>query len=257
MVDVRDLVKSFTATDGGENRAVDGISFCVDAGEIYGLLGPNGAGKTTTLRMLSGLIPPSGGSATLAGHDVAEDPIGVKRNVGFLTANTGLYQRLTPRELLAYFAALQGLEASKARERIQYLIDWLDMGAFAGLRCGTLSTGQKQRVNIGRALIADPPILIMDEPTLGLDVLTNRIILEFVRRAAGAGKTIILSTHYLDEAESLCHRVGFLHRGRIVAQGDLTSLREQTGRERLSDIFLYLVGREREEQLAELEPEAA
>ena len=167
MVLAENLVKVFPAPDGGETRAVDGLSFRVGKGHIYGLLGPNGAGKTTTLRMLSGLMAPTGGRAILAGHDVANDPAAVKRAIGFLTANTGLYQRLTSRELIAYFAQLQGMDPARARARTQQLIEWLGIGGFADLRCGALSTGQKQRVNIARALVADPPILIMDEPTLG------------------------------------------------------------------------------------------
>lgn len=233
------LTKAFPTADG-EKRAVDELSFRVGAGEIYGLLGPNGAGKTTTLRMLSGMITPTGGSATLAGFDVAAHPFEVKRILGFLTANTGLYQRLTPRELLTYFAELHGREREAATARADELIDWLDMHEFARLRCGSLSTGQRQRVNIGRVLIADPPILIMDEPTLGLDVLSNRLILDFIRRAGQDGKTILLSTHYLDEAETLCHRIGFLHHGRLMAEGTLGELRERTGEQRLSNIFLKL-----------------
>ncbi len=194
------LVKVFPTPDGGDKRAVDGLSFTVRQGRIYGLLGPNGAGKTTTLRMLSGLMAPTSGTATLAGFDVGREPQQVKRILGYLTANTGLYQRLSARELLIYFARLHQMEPDEAAARAEHLIQWLGIGAFAGLRCGALSSGQKQRVNIARALIADPPILILDEPTLGLDVISNRIILEYIKRARDGGKTILLSTHYLDEA---------------------------------------------------------
>lgn len=235
------LVKTFPNPDGGEKRAVDGLSFTVGRGQIYGLLGPNGAGKTTTLRLLSGLMTPTSGSATLAGFDVAREPVEVKRILGFLTANTGLYQRLTARELLLYFARLYGLEDDHAFARADHLIDWLRIGEFAELRCGALSTGQKQRVNIARALVPDPPILIMDEPTLGLDVLSNRVILEFIKRERDGGKTIILSTHYLDEAEDMCDKIGLLHDGKLVAEGDLASLRALAGEERLSNIFLKLI----------------
>ncbi len=241
MVIAENLVKVFPTPDGREKRAVNGLSFRVGQGQIYGLLGPNGAGKTTTLRMLSGLMAPTSGSASLAGHDVATHPNDVKRVLGFLTANTGLYQRLTPRELLVYFAQLHRIELEKARARADHLIRWLGIDGFAGLRCGALSTGQKQRVNIARALIADPPILIMDEPTLGLDVLSNRVILEFIKRERDEGKTIILSTHYLDEAEGMCDLIGLLHDGRLVAEGDLDSLRQATGEERLTTIFLKTI----------------
>jgi sodium transport system ATP-binding protein len=235
------LVKVFPAPDAGEKRAVDGLSFRVAQGRIYGLLGPNGAGKTTTLRMLSGLMAPTSGRAILAGHDVSVEPRAVKSVIGFLTANTGLYQRLSPRELLLYFARLHGLEDPAARARVEHLLDWLDMGDFAELRSGALSTGQKQRTNIARALVGDPPILIMDEPTLGLDVLSNRVILDFIVRERAEGKTIILSTHYLNEAELMCDHIGLLHNGTLVAEGTLEELRDLTGERRLNNIFLKVV----------------
>lgn len=241
IVVAENLVKVFPLPDGREKRAVDGLSFRVGEGQIYGLLGPNGAGKTTTLRMLAGLIAPTNGSARLAGHDVATEPTAVKRVLGFLTANTGLYQRLSARELLAYFAQLHGLDPTRAKARAGVLIEWLGIGGFADLRCGAMSTGQKQRVNIARALIAEPRILIMDEPTLGLDVLSNRVILEYIKRERNQGKTIILSTHYLDEAEAMCDKIGLLHEGKLVAEGDIESLRAQAGKQRLSNIFLALI----------------
>ena len=248
MVVADNLVKAFLTPDGGEKRAVGsqddpnvGLSFRVAKGQIYGLLGPNGAGKTTTLRMLSGLMAPTSGTATIAGFDVAAQPMDVKRSLGFLTANTGLYLRLTARELITYFARLNDIEPEQASARAAELIEWLGIGEFADLRCGALSTGQKQRVNIARALVADPPVLIMDEPTLGLDVLSNRIILKYIRRERDAGKTIVLSTHYLDEAEAMCDEIGLLHDGRLVAEGDLQSLRELSGEQRLSDIFLKII----------------
>lgn len=244
MVVADNLVKVFPTPDGSDKRAVDGLTFKVAAGQIYGLLGPNGAGKTTTLRMLSGLMAPTGGSAKLAGHDVTTEPEAAKRALGYLTASTGLYQRLTARELLVYFGELHSMSVQSARSRAEHLIDWLGLGEFADLRCGALSSGQKQRVSIARALIADPPILIMDEPTLGLDVLSNRIILDFIKRERDGGKAIILSTHYLDEAESMCDVIALLHNGRLIAEGDLDSLRQRTREQRLSDIFLKLVGAE-------------
>ena len=235
------LVKEFPQPAGGAKRAVDELSFRVQQCQIYGLLGPNGSGKTTTLRLLSGLMAPTSGTAILAGHDVAKSSDAVKRVLGFLTANTGLYQRLTARELLIYFARLHGLDAIRAEARADELIRWFGITGFAQLRCGALSTGQRQRVNIARALVADPPILIMDEPTLGLDVLSNRVILEFIKRERDGGKSIILSTHYLDEAESMCDQIGLLHDGRLVAEGTLADLRTLSGEERLSNIFLKLV----------------
>jgi len=250
MVVAHELVKVFPTTEGAEKRAVDALSFAVGRGRIYGLLGPNGAGKTTTLRILAGLMSPTSGSATIAGHDVSTAPGEVKRMLGFLTANTGLYQRLTARELLIYFARLHGMEPARAARRAEELVDRLNIAEFAGLRCGALSTGQKQRVNVARALVGDPPILIMDEPTLGLDVFSNRIINDFIKRQREAGKAVILSTHYLDEAEEMCDTIGLLHEGRLVAQGDLASLRAQSGEHRLSNIFLKLIERSEDAEAA-------
>ena len=241
MISLENLSKEFPTSDGRGKRAVGGLTLQVKEGEIYGLLGPNGAGKTTTLRILSGLMEPTGGKAVVGGFDVAAEPQQVKRAIGFLTANTGLYQRLTSRELLVYFAQLHGMEPARAAERADHLIHKLGISDFADLRCGALSTGQKQRVNIARALVADPPILILDEPTLGLDVFSNRVILEYIKREREQGKTILLSTHYLDEAESLCDRIGLLHDGRLVAEGNLETLRTLSGQQRLSNIFLTLI----------------
>jgi ABC-type multidrug transport system ATPase subunit len=242
MIEASGLTKVFPTTDGGEKRAVDRLSFHVEAGEIYGLLGPNGAGKTTTLRMLSGLLTPTEGTAKLNGFDVLARREEAKRSLGYLTASTGLYQRLSSREMLRYFGELIGMERRAIEGRTDELIEWLDMGGFADLRCGGLSTGQRQRANIARALMADPPILVMDEPTLGLDVLTNRIVLDFIRAEGSRRKAIVLSTHYLDEAENLCHRFGLLHEGRLMGEGNLETLRRQTGRQRLSGVFLKLCG---------------
>ena len=191
--------------------------------------------------MLSGLMAPSSGNAWIAGHNLSEEPNEIKKILGFLTANTGLYQRLTSRELLIYFAQLHDINANQAAERAEQLIQQLGIKDFSELRCGALSTGQKQRVNIARALVAEPSVLILDEPTLGLDVLSNRIILEYIKRLRQDGKTIILSTHYLDEAETMCDQIGLLHDGKLVAEGDLHSLRELSGEQRLNNIFLKLI----------------
>ena len=241
MIVARNLCKEFPQPDGGAKRAVDELSFSIQAGEIYGLLGPNGAGKTTTLRMLSGMMAPTSGDAILNGHNAMEDTQELKKHIGFLTANTGLYPRLTPRETLVFFGEMYGISRDQAELRAEELIAWLGMDDFSHLRCGALSTGQKQRTSIARSLVADPPILIMDEPTLGLDVLTNRIILDFIRRESAAGKTVLLSTHYLDEAEAMCTRVGLLHHGKLIAEGTLPELRELSGQDKLTDIFLKLV----------------
>ncbi len=245
MIEVQNLIKSFPTPSGTEKRAVDGLTFKVHTGQIYGLLGPNGAGKTTTLRILSGLMAPTDGTAKLDGFNVATHLDDVKKRIGFLTANTGLYQHLTPREVFRYFAELHGMRRDQSTMRCEELVEKLDMADFADLRCGSLSTGQKQRTNIGRALVADPPILILDEPTLGLDVLSNRTILNFIVSQRDAGKTILLSTHHLDEAEHMCDLIGLFHNGKLVAEGTLTELRTQTGLTKLTDIFLELVQEDR------------
>lgn len=244
IVEVCELTKVFPTTEGGEKRAVDWVSFSVEPGQIFGLLGPNGAGKTTALRMISGLLTPTSGTTRLNGFDVKTHRLEAKRSLGYLTASTGLYQRLTPKELLTYFGELIGLDKAAIKKRIHELFEWLDMTSFVNLRCGGLSTGQKQRTNIARALMGDPPILIMDEPTLGLDVLTNRVVLDFIRAEGARGKAIILSTHYLDEAEAICHQYGLIHEGQLVGKGDLATLQAKANRRRLSEIFLALCGQE-------------
>ncbi len=241
MIEIEGLTKVFPNPDGTEKVAVDRVSFRVSAGEIYGLLGPNGAGKTTTLRMISGLLRPTAGRVRIEGRDVTDHPEEVKRHIGYLTANTGLYSRLTPLEVLDYFATLYDIPRPRARARIAELVAWLGMESFARLRCGALSTGQKQRTSIARALIADPRILVLDEPTLGLDVLSNRLILEFIRTQSVAGKAVLLSTHALDEIDTLCRRMGLIHNGRLIAEGELDALRAETGKARLSEVFLALV----------------
>jgi sodium transport system ATP-binding protein len=243
MIRVERLTKVFFTHRAEEHRAVDGIGFEVKRGEIYGLLGPNGAGKTTTLRILAGLMQPTSGEVYIDGVSTSGDPLALKSKTGFLTANTGLYGRLTPRETLDYFGRLRGMEPEECARKIEELVILLGLQDYADRRCEGLSTGERQRVQIARTLIGDPPVLILDEPTLGLDVLTNRLILEFIRQAGRSGKTIILSTHHLDEVDSICNRFGLLHKGRFLAEGTLAELRVLAGMEKLSDVFLTLVGR--------------
>jgi sodium transport system ATP-binding protein len=243
MIDVCNLTKVFYTHKGQEHVAVDGLSFHVGRGEIYGLLGPNGAGKTTTLRVLAGLMQPSSGEVFVDGVPGSTDPMALKSRAGFLTANTGLYARLTPRETLRYFGELRGIPSIALEAQITELLALLGITAFADRFCEGMSTGERQRVQIARTLLGHPPLLILDEPTNGLDVLTNRLILDFVRQASRRGHTVILSTHHLDEVESICSRFGMMHKGKLLAEGSLSQLREVTGKERLSDIFLELVER--------------
>ncbi len=235
------LRKLFPTPEGREIEAVRDVSFEVRAGQIYGLLGPNGAGKTTTLRIVSGLLRAASGRVEISGYDATDEPEFVRRKIGFLTSNTGLYARLTPIEVLRYFGVLYDLSREAIDERVEALVELLEMHKFKETRCGALSTGQKQRTNIARALIADPPILIMDEPTLGLDVISNRLILRFIAQQAALGKAILLSTHALDEIERLCGRIGLMHSGTLIAEGSLAELCARTGKDRLSEVFLSLV----------------
>lgn len=240
MIDVRDLTKIFAISGGRELTAVDRISFSVDAGEVYGLLGPNGAGKTTTLRLLLGLLSPTEGYAAIGGFRSVDFPDEVKRRVGLVAANAGLYQYLSPREMLLFFADLYGVPLADARRELDRLVQLLGLGDFVDRYCATLSTGQRQRVNLARALIHRPPVMLLDEPTLGLDVLGTQVITEFIAHLRGEGKAVILCTHHLDEAERICSRFGLMHRGRIVAEGTLAALREQTGCASLVEMFLKL-----------------
>jgi len=236
-IQVEDLHKRF-----GDNQAVQGLSFEVQRGEIYGLLGPNGAGKTTTLRVVAGLLAPTAGCVRVAGIDVATDPILARRHLGFFTGSAGLYARLTARELLTHTAELFDVLQPKAR--LKALSQELDLEAFWDRRCEVLSTGQKQRVSLARALVHDPPALILDEPTSGLDVLASQSFRQIVSAARDEGKAIILCTHYMAEAELLCDRVGLMHAGRLIAEGTPQDLRAETGAQTLEETFLWRVAPE-------------
>ncbi|HVT07094.1 MAG TPA: ATP-binding cassette domain-containing protein [Polyangia bacterium] len=240
---VEGLVKRFDRA--GTKAAVDGLSFAVAPGEIYGLLGPNGAGKTTTLRVLAGLLAPTAGRAVVAGLDVSVDPLAVRRQLGFLTNTTGLYARLTGRELLDYFGRLHGMPDETARARIAALTEVLKLAPFIQRRCEALSTGERQRLSIARAMLHDPAVLIFDEPTAGLDVLASRFLRAFVAAERDRGKAVIFSTHYLAEAELLCDRIGLLHEGRLLAEGTPAALRAAAGEApSLEEAFLRLVAGE-------------
>jgi sodium transport system ATP-binding protein len=245
MIEVHHLTKRFPLPGGGEVLAVDDLSFAVAAGEVYGLLGPNGAGKTTTLRMLLGLLTPTGGQASIAGYGSSTQPDEVKRRVGLVSAGAGLYQALTVREMLLFFADLYAVPVSTAHAELERLTGLLGLGDLLRRRCSTLSTGQRQRVSLARALIHRPPVMLLDEPTLGLDVLGRQVVNEYLELLRAEGKAVILTTHHLDEAERLCTRFGLLHRGRLVSEGTLVDLRGATGCETLTEMFLKLsqVGR--------------
>ena len=241
MIEVRDLCKFFRGADGSEVAAVDHIHFTVRPGEVFGLLGPNGAGKTTTLRMLCTVLKPTAGFATVAGFDVVTQPSEVRRHVGFLSANTGVYDRMTAWEMVDYYGRLYGLNGNELTARMEYLFDVLQMNEFRDVAGGRLSTGMKQKVSIARAMVHDPPVLIFDEPTAGLDVLVQRAVLRGIADLRGRGKTILFSTHVMTEVEKLCDHVAILSRGRIVAAGTLPELREQYKQDDLEELFFSLV----------------
>jgi sodium transport system ATP-binding protein len=242
MIKVTNLTKVFKDKKRGPVTAVDHISFEAHGGEIFGLLGPNGAGKTTTLRMLATVLQPTGGTATVGGHDVIADARQVRQKIGFLSGDMGLYHRLTPRELIAFFGRLNGLNGGQLQARIDQLISLFGIKEFADAKIDTLSYGMKQKAAIARTLVHDPPIFILDEPTYGLDVPTSRVVEQFILDAKKAGKCIILSTHVMEEAEYLCDRIAVIHQGKIKAMGTMDQLRTLTGKQRLREIFLELLG---------------
>ncbi len=242
-IDVRDLVKKFT-TPAGEVVAVNGVTLTVQAGEIVGLLGANGAGKTTTLRMILGLMTPTSGTARIAGFDVATHPEDVKRNIALVSASAGLYQWLTPRELMLYYADLYDIDPEAAAARVDILADLFDLGKFIDRPCAGMSTGQQQRVNLARSLMHDPPVVLMDEPTRGLDIVGTKRIFDFASHLREIGKAVIFCTHRLEEAQRLCTRFALMFRGRFQLEGTLAELRQQTDRESLTDMFLDLMARD-------------
>ncbi len=241
MIDVQALSKSFQDPKRGAVAAVDQLSFTANPGEIFGLLGSNGAGKTTTLRLLATILKPTGGTAVIAGHDVVRSASAVRRNMGFLSGDMGHYHRLSPRETLRLFAELNGMDSGRIAARVEELVSAFGMQAYADSRIDTFSTGMKQRLAIARTLVHDPSVLILDEPTSGLDVPTAQTIERFIMDARDAGKTVLLSTHSMEEAEYLCDRIAVLHGGKLQALGTIDELREKTGKHRLREVFLELV----------------
>jgi sodium transport system ATP-binding protein len=244
MIEAVNLTKTFKDKKRGIVRAVDEVSFRCEPGQIYGLLGANGAGKTTALRMLATLLKPSGGSAVVANHDVVRDGAAVRAAVGFLAASTALYGRLTAREMVTYFGRLNGMDDGAIRARVKQLADELDMHEFLDRKCDKFSTGMKQKTSIARTLVHDPAVMIFDEPTLGLDVMTARAIVRFVRDCRDRGKTVIYSSHVMSEIEKLCDRIGIIHDGRLVAEGTLSELQARYHETDMEEIFVKAVGGE-------------
>jgi sodium transport system ATP-binding protein len=241
MIETRGLTKIFRDKKGGAIRAVDNVSLVCRPGQIYGLLGANGAGKTTTLRVLATILEPSGGTATVAGHDVVEQPQKVRASLGFLSTATALYPRLTAQEMVEYFGRLNGLEEAALKKRLDEIFERLDMNGFRDRRCDKLSTGMKQKTSIARTLIHDPQVMIFDEPTLGLDIMTARTIIEFIRECRQRGKTVIFSTHVMSEVEKLCDTIGIIQAGKLLEEGSLSELRERFHENDLEEIFMRVV----------------
>lgn len=241
MIEATNLTKLFKDKKRGEIRAVDDISFTCRPGEIYGLLGPNGAGKTTTLRMLSTAIKPTSGSAVIYGVDVAKEPQRVRSRVGFLSGNTGLYRRLSPREMVTYFGKLYGMTSDAIKERADKIFAMLDMHDFADSRNDKLSSGMKQKVSIARSVIHDPPAMVFDEPTTGLDVISSRTIVNFIRQCRNEGKTVIFSTHIMSEAMRLCDKIGIIHQGKLYTEGTVQEILDQTATTDLESAFIKIV----------------
>lgn len=253
MIEVRNLTKQFAQKDGETFKAVDNVSFHVKKGEIVCLLGVNGAGKTTTMRILSTVFEPTSGTAEIEGYDIVSQGNEVRRNLGFLSGDTGLYTRLKVREFLRYFGDLYGLERRETDARIEQMADMLDMQEFLDKKIDFLSTGMRQKVSIVRSIIHNPPVMILDEPTSGLDILTARNIVSFIKRSKEEGKSVLFSTHIMREAERLADRIVMIHQGKILVEGTLEELREKTELSDLDDIFVYFVNKMTEEEVVENE----
>jgi sodium transport system ATP-binding protein len=223
----------------GANKVLRGISFEAQAGEIFGLLGPNGAGKTTTLRIICTLLSPDVGTVEVLGFGTRTAPEEVRRRVGVVTADIGVYPRLSARENIEYFARLCGISGAELTRRVDGVIERLDMGSFAKQRAESLSSGQKQKVAIARAIVHDPEVLMFDEPTSNLDVLASKEVREFMVEAKGRGKCVIFSTHVMHDAERLCDSVTIIHHGLVIASGTTADVRGD--RRDLEDAFLVLV----------------
>ena len=250
MIQVENLTKSFSlsrqqrkelGTDAKSITAVNGINFTCQPGRIYSLLGPNGAGKTTTLRMIATILKPTSGTIRVAGHDVVEAGEKVRASIGFMTGSTGLYQRLTPNEVIKYFADLYGVDKITFNRRKDELYTLLDMHDFAKKRIGQLSTGMKQKVSITRTMIHNPDVVIFDEPTSGLDVITAENIINLIRQCKVDGKTVIFSSHIMTEVDLLCDDLAIIHKGNLIHSSTMQEFRENMKSESLTQEFIRIV----------------
>ena len=236
MIEVERLTKRYNA----KVTAVENLSFSASAGQIYGLLGPNGAGKTTTLRMLATLLQPTSGRATVAGFDVVRQPEDVRRSIGVVNGGMGLYDRLTGREILEYFAGFYNIGKADTARRIKELETALEMTELLNRRAGEYSTGMKQKIVIARAVLHEPPVLVLDEATNGLDVVARRAVLEFARVYKSSNRVVLYSTHIMAEAEELCERAAIIDHGKLVAEDTLVNLKAKAGAANLEEAFFRL-----------------
>jgi sodium transport system ATP-binding protein len=252
MIHVRELTKHYADIRRGRFVALDGVSFDAMPGQIYGLLGPNGAGKTTALRILSTMLRPTGGTATVNGYDVVTQPSQVRRQLGFMSAGTAVYDRMTAWEMVEYFGRLYGIDKAPLRQRMEDLFARLQMNEIRDVLGSKMSTGMRQKVSIARAIVHDPPVLIFDEATVGLDVLVARALLQTVSELRDAGKCIVFSTHIMREVEKLCDKIAIIHRGRILVEGTLEELRDLHSQHDLEELFFQLISRHDEQWRAEM-----
>jgi sodium transport system ATP-binding protein len=239
LIEARGLAKRF-----GDIEAVRGVSFTASDGAITALLGPNGAGKTTTLRMISALVLPTSGSAAVDGHDCAGDPLAARARLGVLSDARGIYARLTARENIAYYGELRGLPPPALERAIARLAELLDLGPLLDRRTDGFSQGERMKVAIARAIVHDPPNVLLDEPTNGLDVMTTRNLREVIRRLRDDGKCVVFSSHVMQEVSALCDTIIIMAHGAVVAQGSAAELLEASGRSNLEDAFVALAGGE-------------
>ena len=243
------LVKTFTRNEKKNKKidinAVDGISLTIGRGEIVGILGPNGAGKTTLLRMMSKLMKPTSGMVNIRiGNKEITDDIEIKKHIGYLSNNTKLYGRFSTGEFLRMLGVMYGMEKDVVEKKIDEISEILSMNDFIDNRIEKLSTGQTQRASIARCLIHDPEVYIFDEPTLGLDILSSAAIIDFMKKEREAGKTILYSTHYMEEAEYLCDRIIMIHQGKIISEGTPEELKQEIGKDNLREVFAELIVKE-------------
>lgn len=237
VIKVHQLSKAFAGL-----TAVHDLDFEAHAGEIFGLLGPNGAGKTTTIRIMATVLAPTSGTVTVNGHDVVTDSVGARAQIGVLTADFGLYDRMSGRENIRYAGRLYGLGGPALERRIDGLVRSLEMERFADQRAGKYSTGMKQKAAIARSVVHDPPIVIFDEPTAGLDVIAAQTVVKMMQQFRQQGKLVILSTHDMYAAGQLCDRVAILHRGRLVGVDSVPAILARTGSSTLESAFLSMIG---------------